>query len=269
MFFCINIRRFYIVIFVLLSYLMLSQACYVYSKEYDASSIDDIIIVECRQEALNVIADILKDHKGCVTISYSGISRDFRHYKKNNYIDFLDELSFKNGYYTGIISGMCISINNSGNESVSFQFNYLTTVKQEKYISKQAKKIAKKYKGQSRYNKIKGAHDYITDHTSYDNKHYNPYYVFRKGRGICMSYALAFQRILMEMKIPCIYVKGNNHAWNMVKLDGSWYGVDVTWDDSRGSYTYFLKGTEDFVGHDSPDSKLFKRLKKAKYSYNR
>ena len=22
-----------------------------------------------------------------------------------------------------------------------------------------------------------------------------------------------------------------NHAWNLIKLDGEWYQVDVTWDD--------------------------------------
>ena len=35
-----------------------------------------------------------------------------------------------------------------------------------------------------------------------------------------------------------------DHAWNMLKLDGDWYCVDTTWDDPMGwsgsiTYTYF------------------------------
>ena len=82
-----------------------------------------------------------------------------------------------------------------------------------------------------------------------------------------MSYALAFQRIMQEMKIPCMYVKGKDHAWNMVKLKGKWYFVDVTWDDSFGGYKYFLKGTSDFSGHNIPKTLSIKRLKKARYAY--
>ena len=71
------------------------------------------------------------------------------------------------------------------------------------------------------------------------------------------------------MKRPCVYVKGKNHAWNMVKIGGYWYNVDVTWDDSRKDrYYYFLKSDLDFPGHRRPKSRYLSSLKKAKYSYN-
>ena len=265
-----------IVIFTLLLYgeICLSFLFVVHGNAYTGYEVysgkDKIVYADSYSDMRKIVISSLSKHKESITISYPGIAKDFIEFKKNNFMDFYDRLSFDNGYYTGILSGTCISINSSeetGIESVSLQFNYLTTKKQEKYISKKVKKIVKKYKGRSIYAKLKGAHDYLIATVNYDSSYYNPYYAFKKGKGICMSYALAYQRILQEMKIPCIYVKGKNHAWNMVRLDGKWYGVDVTWDDSGHTYRYFLKGTIDFRGHKLPKSGSHRLIRKARFSY--
>lgn len=65
-----------------------------------------------------------------------------------------------------------------------------------------------------------------------------------------MAYTLAYLRLMQEMGVPCIYVSGEEHAWNMVKLRSRWYSVDVTWDDATDAYSYFLKGTKDFRNHE-------------------
>lgn len=232
----------------------------------DAAGIDHIVNVNNEKELREELITTLIKHKQCVTISYPGIVKRFERYRANSYMDFFDRLSMDNGYYTGIISGYCININE---DSVTFQFNYLTSKKQERYIRKAVRRIAKRYKGRSRYDKIKGAHDYLVKHMVYDSKYYNPYYAFKKGRGICMSYALAYSRILQEMKIPCIYVRGDNHAWNMVKLKGRWYNVDVTWDDAGDTYKYFLKGYNDFPGHTLTKVQCISRLKLAKNGFKK
>jgi transglutaminase/protease-like cytokinesis protein 3 len=51
------------------------------------------------------------------------------------------------------------------------------------------------------------------------------------------------------LEIPCIIVegyvrKGEEHAWNMIQLDGDWYCVDVTWDDPAG-----LSGLDPHYNH--------------------
>lgn len=63
---------------------------------------------------------------------------------------------------------------------------------------------------------------------------YTSYGAFVNHNVVCQGYALAFKVLMDRAGIPCCYVKSDamNHAWNMVQLDGNWYHVDVTWDDS-------------------------------------
>ena len=52
---------------------------------------------------------------------------------------------------------------------------------------------------------------------------------------VCEGYARAYQYIMKEMGIECTYIGGESHgeghAWNLIRLDGEYYYVDVTWDD--------------------------------------
>lgn len=61
-------------------------------------------------------------------------------------------------------------------------------------------------------------------------------------KAVCDGYARAFAILCKKAGIPCLIARGysNNpetgkqegHAWNVVKLDGEYYHVDVTWDDA-------------------------------------
>ncbi len=58
------------------------------------------------------------------------------------------------------------------------------------------------------------------------------------GTCVCDGYSLAFSYLLEGVGINSMIITGRageqatgNHAWNIVKLDGSWYEVDCTWDD--------------------------------------
>lgn len=57
---------------------------------------------------------------------------------------------------------------------------------------------------------------------------------------VCDGYSLAYEYLLQQCGIEAAVIlgkAGNNeekaggHAWNVVKLNGSWYEVDSTWDD--------------------------------------
>ncbi len=228
----------------------------------------EVLIVKDEKAMIRDMIKRMKKHPSSLSYYYPGIDSDMKRYKKTSlmYSDFFEQLEKRDGYTMGILSGYCVTI--SEERYVTFQFGYLTTRRQEQQITKKVRKTVKKIGSGTRFKKVKKAHDYLIRHMQYDDRYYTPYDAFMKGRGMCMSYALAFQRILQEMQIPCIYVKGKNHAWNMVKIGGRWYNVDVTWDDnSRAKYRYFLKCDKDFPGHKRPNSKWFRSLKKAKKSY--
>ena len=65
------------------------------------------------------------------------------------------------------------------------------------------------------------------------------------GRSVCAGYARAFQYIMQELGVPCYYCTGyagEEHAGNIVKIDGVYQNVDVTWDDTEEpTYNYFNK----------------------------
>lgn len=77
---------------------------------------------------------------------------------------------------------------------------------------------------------------------------------------VCEGYAKAFQFLCGYAGLESIYAVGwstsgnssGGHAWNLVKLNGNWYNVDTTWDDSNGSdydgyqYDYFNLPTSVF-----------------------
>ncbi len=68
---------------------------------------------------------------------------------------------------------------------------------------------------------------------------------------VCEGYARAFKVLCDAVNIPCVLVNGdaNNgsgtepHMWNYVNILGSWYGVDVTWNDP-GSGSSAVSGYE-------------------------
>ena len=69
----------------------------------------------------------------------------------------------------------------------------------------------------------------------------NPYGFFTGRAAICTGYTSTFQLLMDLLDIECVTVEGTayngteDHAWNMVRLDGDWYCVDVTWDDPVSS----------------------------------
>ena len=67
------------------------------------------------------------------------------------------------------------------------------------------------------------------------------YGVFGTGNAVCEGYSRALKMILDKLNIPCILVTGiyrvsenqpEEHMWTYVQLNGKWYGVDPTFDNT-------------------------------------
>ncbi|MBQ9930355.1 MAG: hypothetical protein IJO72_06220 [Oscillospiraceae bacterium] len=69
--------------------------------------------------------------------------------------------------------------------------------------------------------------------------------VFLEGKAVCEGYARAMQYLLQKCGVECAEVAGyirketgeqdGAHAWNILKLDGDYYYLDTTWDDSSNT----------------------------------
>lgn len=57
------------------------------------------------------------------------------------------------------------------------------------------------------------------------------YGVFVSKKAVCAGYAKALQFLLNILGIECVYVTSETHAWNLVKVEGDYYHIDVTWGD--------------------------------------
>ncbi len=78
-------------------------------------------------------------------------------------------------------------------------------------------------------------HDYLAANYEYDMdlEINDAYSFFKEGKGVCQSYTLVYMAVLKKLGIEVSYAESDlmNHIWNLIKIDGKWYHVDVTWDD--------------------------------------
>jgi len=99
------------------------------------------------------------------------------------------------------------------------------------------------------YSKEMILHDYIIYNTRYDYENYRkgtiPSESFEEygclvlGVAVCEGYSEAMKLLCDLSSIECLFVSGKSksgndwidHAWNIVKIDGKYYHVDVTNDD--------------------------------------
>lgn len=105
-------------------------------------------------------------------------------------------------------------------------------------------------------------HDYLVANTVYDEsmEANTGYDLLINGTTVCAGYTDLYTDILNRAGVSCVSVTSEpmEHTWNLVNIDGSWYHVDVTWDDPTPdvygyvSHEYFLLTDEQISAGEDP-----------------
>lgn len=108
------------------------------------------------------------------------------------------------------------------------------------------------------YDKAKAVFEYIILNTEYVTdceNNQNILSVMENGESVCSGYAKTYMAVMQKLGFECILVNGQakesgiNHSWNMLKLGGNWYHVDVTWGDASYNSSLMLKQDTTPIGY--------------------
>lgn len=162
------------------------------------------------------------------------------------------------------------------------------TAKQKAVLQKCRSIISTEIKpGMSAYQKQLAIHDYIVLNCQYDtataasrdssNKDpFSAYGALINGLAVCQGYAEAAQVLLTMTGIECYRLNSDDHSWNLVKIEGGYYHMDVTWDDptpdtpGKVRYDYFnLTDAQmlKYASHDWLDKAKYPAANATKYNY--
>ncbi len=83
---------------------------------------------------------------------------------------------------------------------------------------------------------------------------------------VCSSFTFLFQRFMERAGYKSYIATGGNHAWNVVELDGKWYGVDCTFGDNGKAIhsEYVLMGMDKLKNYITDTENVFAELQKEK-----
>lgn len=232
---------------------------------------ENVVVVSNIEEFYEAISQQIREHKSVVSYDtcegrlgadYQKILDEYFYYHDvdnlensgsylGNYLKHV-EMEFHEGKFT-----------KGNNLRIEVKLDYKYEKQEVDEYFQYMKGLAAKLKKESDFESVKAVHDYLIKNYDYDDQHLNhlDYEGYLDGTMVCQGYCMAAFFLLAQMDIPVRIVVGaskdyeadSDHAWNVVKVDGYWYNMDVTWDDKGGrkppEYTFFLKSDSDFYRH--------------------
>lgn len=232
---------------------------------------ENIVVVSNIEEFYEAISHQIKEHKAAVSYdTYQGsLGADYQriideYYYFHNVENLPDSGSYLGNYLKHAEMEFCKGkFTGDHNLRIEVRLTYKYDKQEVNDYLQYMKELAAQLKKKSDYESVKAVHDYLIKNYDYDERYQNylDYEGYLGGTMVCQGYCMAAFLLLAEMDIPVRIVVGasedyeadSTHAWNVVKVDGQWYNMDVTWDDKGGKtppdYTFFLKSDSDFYKH--------------------
>lgn len=242
---------------------------YATDRNWNYVKITDNFYPENKKDILNVFYTAL-----------NGGWDELTFYCNENYSNCLDDvesltddnnlLSTINNFVPTYNSYSKININMNNLGRVNIVFNKIYTDEMINPINEKVDQIYQSVTTEkmSTREKIKAIHDYIINHTSYDENRANEikngttnaayhtsntaYGALINGKALCGGYTDAMALFLDKMNVPNYKIASSSHIWNYVYLDGKWLHLDLTWDDpvtntgeNRLEHNFFLITTEE------------------------
>ena len=181
--------------------------------------------------------------------------------------------------------------------------NYLQSVAEVMKIRSQLEAVAEKIISeiindhQSDYDKVRVIHDYLKSNIEYDDvaassnkindrniaEAHNIIGALIKNKCVCEGFAKAFKFLCDKIGLECWVITGKGcssiaggpHAWNIVKINGYYHHIDVTWDNQYSdssavpNYGYMNLSDEEISKDHTWNRKNYPACPSAPYSYFR
>lgn len=242
-------------------YEVVEQSSNEYQKKmsYNYVQIDNDFYPENKQDILNVIYTAIDsgftNFSFVCSYKYTTCEADVKAIAGDSNI-LTDINNFVNPFNS--YDKLSITINGFG--KISIVINPLYNQEQIDYINTKVDEIiSQKIKSTMTIReKIRVIHDYIINITTYDkerataiennvdmkNNYSNiAYGILIANKAVCGGYSDLMAIFLNRFGVDNFKISTTNHVWNLVKLDGVWYHLDLTWDDpvvpDNGNYVIY------------------------------
>lgn len=206
-----------------------------------ATNENQYTVVKTEQEIHNMMLETMKSNKSSCYFNVA----DEEMIKPDEWAKAFDGVEEVKAEYTIAQSGFNVFVTISYWDTYpiveAFQQNDTTTLSAtqlelfDKYCDILGTCTSNSY---SAYENELAIHDYLVSNIEYgegEEGDKGAYGALIEGKAICSGYTEAFKTLMdmlgIENKVINGRTNGEDHGWNMVKLDGEWYHVDVTWDD--------------------------------------
>ncbi|WP_152539066.1 Ig-like domain-containing protein [Fervidicella metallireducens] len=125
------------------------------------------------------------------------------------------------------------------------KIDYAVTDEEREFVNKEIDRILSEIlkPNMTTLEKEIAIHDWIISNVEYDKTRTRtrPYQALTGSKkAVCIGYSLLTYEMLDKVGIPCRIALGKvsggeEHAWNMVNIDGNWYHLDTTFDNPHNT----------------------------------